>query len=88
LVLHDSDACLMFDRNKDPLEMHNLYYRPEHAATVRRLRSKIEEFQRRNSDKKPLPERAVRRPLHRAPESFLEPNRRRLTAGRTLCPFY
>ena len=28
MVLHDTDACLLFDRNKDPLEMNNLYYSP------------------------------------------------------------
>jgi arylsulfatase A-like enzyme len=56
MVLHDIDACMLFDRNKDPLEMNNLYYKPEHAATVKKLRVKIEEFQRKNNDKMPLPD--------------------------------
>lgn len=56
MVLHDTDACLLFDRNKDPLEMNNIYYKPEHAGTVRKLRAKIEEFQKKNNDKMPLPE--------------------------------
>jgi hypothetical protein len=56
MVLHDTDQCMLFDRNKDPLEMNNIYYKPEHAGTVRKLRSKIEEFQRKNNDTMPLPE--------------------------------
>jgi hypothetical protein len=56
LVLHDTDVCMLFDRNKDPLELNNLYYRPEHAATVRKLRTRVEEFQKKNNDKMPLPE--------------------------------
>ncbi len=56
MVLHDTDACLLFDRNKDPLEMNNIYYKPEYAATVRRLRTKIEEFQKKNHDTMPLPD--------------------------------
>ena len=56
MVLHDTGVCLLFDRNKDPLEMNNLYYRAEHAATVRKLRARIEEFQRRTGDKMQLPE--------------------------------
>ncbi len=34
LAVHDTDVSLLFDRNKDPLEMDNLYYKPEHTATV------------------------------------------------------
>jgi arylsulfatase A-like enzyme len=56
LVLHDTDTCLLFDRNKDPLEMNNLYYQPEHATTVRKLRARIEQFQKKNKDDMPLPE--------------------------------
>ena len=56
MALHDTDVCLLFDRNQDPLEMNNLYYKPEHAGTVRKLRTKIEEFQRKNKDDMPLPE--------------------------------
>lgn len=62
LVLHDSDVCMLFDRNKDPLEMHNLYYRPEHTRTVRALRAKIEQFQKKNRDDMPLPDAAAAAP--------------------------
>jgi arylsulfatase A-like enzyme len=55
LVLHDSDVCLLFDRNRDPLELKNLYYQPDHRQTVRRLRAKIEEFQKKTKDQMPLP---------------------------------
>ncbi len=53
LGLFDTDHCLLFHRPRDPLELTNLYYRPESAATVRRLRAKIEAWQRRAND--PLP---------------------------------
>jgi len=56
LVLHDTDVCLLFDRNKDPLEMNNLYYKREHSTTVRKLRAKIEAWQKKANDKMPLPE--------------------------------
>jgi arylsulfatase A-like enzyme len=62
LVLHDTDTSMLFDRNKDPLEMNNLYYKPEHAGTVRRLRAKIEEFQKKNKDDMPLPDPGVAAP--------------------------
>jgi arylsulfatase A-like enzyme len=62
LVLHDTDVSMLFDRNKDPLEMNNLYYKPEHAATVRRLRAKVEEFQKKNKDDMQLPEPGVAAP--------------------------
>jgi arylsulfatase A-like enzyme len=55
LVLYDSDTCLLFDRNKDPLEMNNLYGQPAHAPVQARLRKKIEEWQKRTGDKLPLP---------------------------------
>lgn len=60
LVLHDTDRSLLFDHNKDPLEMHNLYYEPEHASIVRKLRSKIEGWQQKTKDTMPRPE-ATRR---------------------------
>jgi len=56
MAIHDTDVCLLFDRNKDPYEMDNLYYKPEYAPTVRRLRAKIEEFQKKNNDNMDLPE--------------------------------
>ena len=55
LVLHDTDTGMLFDRTRDPLEMHNLWGRSEHAATVRKLRAKIEDWQRRTADRMPLP---------------------------------
>ena len=56
LVLHDTDVSMLFDRNRDPLEMHNLYYRAEHAATVKRLRTKVEQWQKSSRDSMRLPE--------------------------------
>jgi arylsulfatase A-like enzyme len=50
LAQFDRDNSLLFDRNRDPLEMSNLYYRPEHAGEVRRLRSRIERWQKVTGD--------------------------------------
>ncbi len=58
LALYDTDNCLLFNRREDPLELHNLYYRSEHRAAVRRLRAKIEAWQRATGDTQPLPEPA------------------------------
>lgn len=55
LVLYDTDNCLLFDRERDPLEMNNLYYTEEHRATVRRLRARIEFWQKRVNDTARLP---------------------------------
>jgi len=55
MAVYDTDNSLLFHRERDPLEMGNLYYRNEHAATVRRLRSKIEAWQRRTGDQLGLP---------------------------------
>jgi len=55
LVLHDSDHCMLFNRKEDPLEMHNLYGRSEHAGMVRKLRAKVEEWQQKTKDKMPMP---------------------------------
>lgn len=55
MVLYDTDTCLLFDQNRDPLEMHNLYYMDEHRDTVRRLRAKIETWQRKVNDTARLP---------------------------------
>jgi arylsulfatase A-like enzyme len=55
LGLYDTDNCVLFHRHDDPLEMRNLYYRDEAAATVRRLRERIEQWQRRSGDRQPLP---------------------------------
>ena len=55
LGLYDTDNCLLFNRAGDPLEMRNLYYRNEAAPVVRRLRQKIEQWQRRVNDPQALP---------------------------------
>jgi hypothetical protein len=41
---------LLFDRNKDPLELENLYYRRGSRDVIRRLRGKIEDWQKRTGD--------------------------------------
>jgi len=51
LVLHDNDVSMLFDRNRDPLEMRNLYGAPE----TKQLRAKIEAWQRKTQDKLALP---------------------------------
>jgi hypothetical protein len=38
--------------------MNNLYYRPEHTGIVKKLRTKIEAFQKKNNDTMPLPDMA------------------------------
>ncbi len=50
LALFQKDNSLLFDRNRDPLEEHNLFYRPESAAVLRRLRAVLEKWQRRTAD--------------------------------------
>jgi len=55
LGLYDTDNCLLFNRARDPLEMHNLYYRREFRGEVRRLRAKIEDWQKRVGDPQQLP---------------------------------
>lgn len=42
LVLYDSDVSLLFDRNKDPLEMNNVFGRPEYRAVQSRLTAKLQ----------------------------------------------
>jgi arylsulfatase A-like enzyme len=51
LVLYDTDTCLLFDRNKDPLEMHNAYGKPEYTAIQNKLRKAIEGWQKATNDK-------------------------------------
>jgi arylsulfatase A-like enzyme len=55
LGLYDTDNCLLFHRHRDPLEMANLYYRPDSAAAVGRLRARIEAWQQRTRDPQRLP---------------------------------
>ncbi len=56
MAVYDGDNCLLCNRRDDPLELQNLYYRPEHRATVRRLRERIATWQRQVGDEQPLPE--------------------------------
>lgn len=56
LVLHDKDAPLLFDRRRDPLERNNLAGRAEQADLRRQLTAKIAAWQRKTSDRMPLPE--------------------------------
>ncbi|MGH7955949.1 MAG: sulfatase-like hydrolase/transferase, partial [Opitutaceae bacterium] len=51
LALFENDNCLLFDRSKDPLEEHNLYYRRESAPVIRRLRAKLERWQQTVGDR-------------------------------------
>ena len=55
LALYDTDTSLLFHRERDPLELHNLYYHPEHRDVVRRLRAKIESWQKEVGDTQRLP---------------------------------
>ena len=55
LVLYDSDESMLFDHNKDPLELNNVYGKPEYAAVQSRLRKKIEEWQKQTQDRMVLP---------------------------------
>ncbi len=50
LALYQNDNSMLFDRRRDPLEMHNLFYQPAHRDQVRRLWRKLEEWQRRQKD--------------------------------------
>jgi len=58
LILYDKDNSMLFHRDRDPLEMSNLYYHSEHQATVRALRERIQKWQQRQADKMPLPDLA------------------------------
>jgi arylsulfatase A-like enzyme len=59
LAAYDRDNSMLFDRNRDPLEMTNLCYRPESAPRVSRLRKRIEQWQRSVGDKLALPDKAT-----------------------------
>lgn len=54
LVLYQGDHCMLFDRNRDPLEMTNLFYQSAFRDRVRPLQEKIQAWQRRENDKLPL----------------------------------
>jgi arylsulfatase len=53
LVWYDSDQSMLFDRAKDPLEMHNVLGASEYASVEKRLRASMEAW--RKSVKDPLP---------------------------------
>lgn len=55
LVVYDSDQSLLFDRAQDPQEMNNLYGKREAATVQKKLRKKIEDWQKRTGDRLPLP---------------------------------
>ena len=55
LVLYDSDRSMLFDRNKDPWELSNVYGKPEYAAVQSKLRKKIEAWQKNTKDTMVLP---------------------------------
>ncbi|MBI3210314.1 MAG: sulfatase-like hydrolase/transferase [Candidatus Solibacter usitatus] len=55
LVQHDTDKALLFHLAKDPLELKNLYGKPEVAAKQKELRGKITAFQKKTNDKLQLP---------------------------------
>jgi arylsulfatase A-like enzyme len=50
MALYHKDNPLLFNRAKDPLEMHNLYHLPESKPVIARLRSKLEKWQQRVKD--------------------------------------
>ncbi len=56
LVLYDTDQSMLFDHNKDPRELNNVYGKPEYAAVQAKLRKQIEEWQQKTRDVLPLPE--------------------------------
>ena len=58
LALYEKDNCMLFNRERDPLEMLNLYYRSEHRTTVRKLRDRIQKWQEQQRDTMPLPQPA------------------------------
>jgi len=55
LVLYDSDRSMLFDHNKDPQELNNVFGRPEYASLHGRLQHQIEEWQKRTGDTLSLP---------------------------------
>ncbi len=55
LVLYAGDRSILFDRNKDPQEMHNVFGRPEYREVQSRLRRRIEAWQKSAQDDFPLP---------------------------------
>src|SRR5207244_1602677 len=50
MSLSDNDRCLLYNRNGDPGEQHNLFYRGGHQDVIRRLSSEIHAWQKRTKD--------------------------------------
>ncbi len=44
------EKYLLFDLQTDPLEMHNLAEKPDHASTVKKLKTKLKELQKQTGD--------------------------------------
>lgn len=55
LVLYCAGQSMLFDRNKDPLEMNNIFGRREYAAVQARLTKSILRWQQETGDKLQLP---------------------------------
>jgi arylsulfatase A-like enzyme len=55
LVLYDTDQSMLFDHNKDPQELNNVYGKTEYAQVQARLRKKIEGWQQQTKDSMALP---------------------------------
>jgi choline-sulfatase len=55
LVLYDTDQSMLFDHNKDPQELRNVYGHPDYAAIRSRLRRMIEAWQKQTDDTLALP---------------------------------
>jgi arylsulfatase A-like enzyme len=55
LSLSNRNKSQLFDLNKDPLEMENLFYRQEYKNSVKQLTGKILEWQKITSDTLRLP---------------------------------
>ncbi len=55
LVLYDTDLSMLFDHNKDPLEMHNVYGLPAYSSVQSGLRKALERWQNATNDRFKLP---------------------------------
>jgi arylsulfatase A-like enzyme len=49
--VYDTDNSILFNRNDDPLEFNNLYYKVSSREVKKRLSAKIAAWQRRTGDK-------------------------------------
>ncbi len=55
LVLYDTDQSLLFDHNRDPQELRNVFGKPEYAAVQARLTRRIEAWQKQTGDNFAVP---------------------------------